>query len=76
MPFGMKNAPTSFQWLIQQLTGDVVSCEGYIDDVEYIYTKQQAVKKGCGSKMPGLKWCEIKGGGQEMAVIIVQWQKI
>jgi len=34
--------------------------------------KQQAVKKVCGPKMPG--W-QITGGGQEMAVIIVQWQK-
>jgi len=32
--------------------------------------KQQAVKK-CQDE----KGCEIKGGGQEMAVIIVQWQK-
>jgi len=31
----------------------------------------QAVKKVCGPKKPG---CEIKGR-QEMAVIIIQWQK-
>jgi len=33
IPFSMKNAPATFQWLIQQLTGDLVGCEGYIDDV-------------------------------------------
>ena len=32
-PFGMKNAPTTFQCLTQQLTGDLVGCEGYIDNV-------------------------------------------
>ena len=33
--------------------------------------KQQAVKKGVAPKCQGEKRCEIKGGGQEMAVIIV-----
>jgi len=31
--FSMKNTPTTFQRLIQQLTGDFLGCEGYIDDV-------------------------------------------
>ena len=37
--------------------------------------KQQAVKKGAAPKCHGKKTCEIKGGSQEMAVIIVQWRK-
>jgi len=37
--------------------------------------KKQAVKKGAVPKFQGEKRCEIKGGDQEMAVIIVQWQK-
>jgi len=37
--------------------------------------KHQAGKKGAATKCQGGKRCEIKGGGQEMAVIIVQWQK-
>jgi len=36
---------------------------------------QQAVKKGVAPKFQGEKRCEIKDGSQEMAVIIVQWQK-
>jgi len=40
-----------------------------------IYTKKQAVIKDAAPKCQGEKVCEIKGGGQEMAVIIVQWQK-
>jgi len=41
-----------------------------------IYTKkkQQAVKKCAAPKCQGEKRCEIKGGSQEMAVIIVQWK--
>jgi len=31
------------------------------------------VKKGTAPKCQGEKRCEIKGGGQEMAVIILQW---
>ena len=34
--------------------------------------KQQAVKKGSDPKYQGEKRCEIKGGGQEVAVIIFQ----
>ena len=41
-----------------------------------IYTKTASCeKKGAAPKCQGEKRCEIKGGGQEMAVIIVQWQK-
>ena len=35
----------------------------------------QAGKKCAAPKCQGEKRCEIKGGGQEMAVIIVQWPK-
>ena len=38
MPFGMKNAPATFQRLINQLTRDLDGCEGYIDDI-VIYSK-------------------------------------
>ena len=38
MPFGMKNAPATFQRLINQLTQDLEGCEGYIDDI-VIYSK-------------------------------------
>ena len=38
MPFGKKNAPATFQWLINQLTRDLDGCKGYIDDI-VIYTK-------------------------------------
>jgi len=34
--------------------------------------KQQAVKKGAAPKCQGEKRCKIKGGSQEMAVIIIQ----
>ena len=37
--------------------------------------KQQAVKKGAAPNCQGEKRREIKGGGQELAVILVQWQK-
>ena len=33
MPFGMKNAPATFQWLINRLKQDLHGCEGYIDDI-------------------------------------------
>ena len=36
----------------------------------------QAVKKECGpQKGQGEKRCEIKSGGQEMAVMVGSWQK-
>ena len=33
MPFGMKNAPTTFQRMVNKLVLDIDGCEGYIDDV-------------------------------------------
>ena len=33
MPFGMKNAPATFQRLINNLIRDLPKCEGYIDDI-------------------------------------------
>ena len=33
MPFGMKNAPATFQRMINKLVRDIDGCEGYIDDV-------------------------------------------
>ena len=48
MPFGMKNAPATFQRLINQLTRYLYGCEGYIDDI-VIYSKtwQQHLKCIC-----------------------------
>ena len=33
MPFGMKNAPATFQRIVNKLVRDIDGCEGYIDDV-------------------------------------------
>ena len=33
MPFGMKNAPATFQKMVNKLVLDIDGCEGYIDDV-------------------------------------------
>ena len=33
MAFGMKNAPASFQRMVNKLVQDIDGCEGYIDDV-------------------------------------------
>ena len=33
MPFGMKNAPATFQRMVNKLVQDIDGCEGYIDDV-------------------------------------------
>ena len=33
MPFGMKNAPATFQRMVNKLVQDIDECEGYIDDV-------------------------------------------
>ena len=42
MDFGIKNAPATFQRLINQLTRDLEGCEGYIDDIViYSNTWQQ-----------------------------------
>jgi len=47
-------------------------CQGILS----IYTKIASWgKKGVAPKCQGEKRCEIKRGGQELAVIIVQWQK-
>ena len=43
---------------------------------KYLIKNSQAVKKGCClQKSHGEKRCEIKGGGQEMAAMVGQWQK-
>ena len=48
IPFGMKNAPATFQWLNNQLTQDLDGCEGYIDDnVIYSKTWQQHLECIC-----------------------------
>ena len=42
-----------------------------------IYVYQPSCKKDCSpQKGQGEKSCEIKGGSQEMAVMVSQWQKI
>ena len=33
MPFGMRNAPATFQRFINQVTAEIEGCEAYIDDV-------------------------------------------
>ena len=33
MPFGIKNAPATFQTMVNKLVRDIDGCEGYIDDV-------------------------------------------
>ena len=33
LPFGMKNAPATFQRMVKKLVRDIDGCEGYIDDV-------------------------------------------
>ena len=33
MPFGMKNAPATFQRMVNKLVRDIDGCKGYIDDV-------------------------------------------
>ena len=33
MPFGMGNAPATFQRLINQVTAEINGCEAYIDDI-------------------------------------------
>ena len=33
MPFGTKNAPATFQRMVNKLVRDIDGCEGYIDDV-------------------------------------------
>lgn len=33
MPFGLKNAPSTFQRLIQSILGDVSNCNVYLDDL-------------------------------------------
>ena len=46
MPFGMKNAPATFQRMINDLTSDLAGCEAYIDDiVVYSTTWEDHVKQ-------------------------------
>ena len=45
MPFGMKNAPATFQRLINSLTSDLEGCKGYIDVVVYSDTWKQHVQR-------------------------------
>ena len=56
MPFGMKNAPATFQQLIQQLTSDLVGCEGYIDDVVIYSTSIVSFSVDCHKQILLSTW--------------------
>ena len=48
MPFGMKNAPATFQRLVNQLIGDLERCGGYINDIiVYSDTWEQHLLRIC-----------------------------
>ena len=53
------------------LTIGIVEVWKYIHVVLYPHKNSQAVKKWCGLKSLGEKSCEIKGGGQEMAAMML-----
>ena len=44
MPFGMKNAPATFQRMVNKLVRDIDGCEGYIDDVIVIIGQITSVR--------------------------------
>ena len=59
MPFGMKNAPATFQRLINNLIRDLPKCEGYIDDIiiysdtwkEHMHQLQEFLEKLSQAKL-------------------------
>ena len=59
MPFGMKNAPATFQRLISNLIRDLPKCEGYIDDIiiysdtwkEHMHQLQEFLEKLSQAKL-------------------------
>ena len=48
MPFGMKNAPTTFQRTVNHIVGDIESCEAYVDDlIVYSQTWEHHIGQLC-----------------------------
>ena len=44
MPFGMKNAPATFQRMVNHIVADIEGCEAYVDDlIVYSQTWEQHI---------------------------------
>ncbi|KAL5005015.1 hypothetical protein ScPMuIL_018471, partial [Solemya velum] len=46
MPFGMKNAPATFQRLLNSVISNLEGCDGYIDDVINYHDKWEDHLRG------------------------------
>ena len=46
MPFGLKNAPATFQRMVNQIVADIEGCEAYVDDlIVYSQTWEQHMEQ-------------------------------
>lgn len=58
MPFGLRNAPDTFQLLMNHAVSGLSSCAVYLDDV-VVYSDREAHVQRIGALFDGLVWASL-----------------